>query len=58
MGGGVGVLVSLCVWKGKWKEMKGKWKGNEREVKGKWKWREWKGSEREVKRNEREMKGN
>ena len=31
------VLVSLCVWKGKWKgnENEGKWKGNENE--GKWK---------------------
>ena len=39
MGVGVGFLVSLCVWKGKWKE----WKENRREMKkeikfkGKWK---------------------
>ena len=40
MDGGVGVLVSLCIWKVKWKkserEMKGKWKenGNEDKWKG------------------------
>ena len=46
----MGVLVSFCVWKGKWKEMKRKWmerkmKGNE----GKWKGNENEGSERKMK---------
>ena len=47
MDGGVGVLVSLCVWKGKGNE-------NEREMKEKWKGNE---NEREMKENGNE-KGN
>ena len=43
--GGVGVLVSLCVWKEKWKEVK----GNERKMKESVR-------EMKMKRNKRKMK--
>ena len=35
----MGVLVSLYVWKGKWKEMKGKWKRNRKGNENEEKWK-------------------